>query len=235
MSPRPPFHPLTRALVVLTIVLLLATLLFPLIGVMSRSRGKENVGINLKQISTLIFAYGEEHGRGPSRHPVGTRIPAELYREETVGAWEILAAWSRGDASARLFWPRRLNEDPPATAPRSDGSGWRAYPAVFAYDWSFRRRTGYWPPFASHTVRPLIAERDPERWDGAGILVAFEDTHYEFIRTVPGTAETPPVRDSDPPLPWSVPYEGDDLFTPAGDGPGMDVVGGGSATRCFLK
>ncbi len=72
-------------------------------------------------------------------------------------------------------------------------------------------------------------------YQGMGINVAFGDGHYEFIRSEPGHAETPPVRESDPPLPWSVPHEGDDLFTSAGDGPGMDVVGGGSATRCFLK
>ena len=205
----------------------LAMLLVPLVR-MGRTSSK---GHNeAKQIVTMMFGYVQENGgRLPSLHAPKERVPAALYRQETLGAFAILSTWAAGEMPVKIFWPKSLGVAPPAATARADGGGWLDHPAVFAFDWSTPGERGLRPS------RPIVASRDPSAYEGAGINVAFGDALYEFIRTAPGTAETPPLREGDPPLPWSVPHEGDDLFTRTGDGPGMDVVGGGSATRCFLK
>jgi prepilin-type processing-associated H-X9-DG protein len=228
MEPRP-LRMRVHLLIALGLCLgVLVVLLMPLVR-LSGMRSKDEVGNALKQITVSMIAYSYDHqNRLPALHAPGMRVPSAFYRQESLGAFALLVQWSGGDIPAKLFWPRRMGVEPPTVTPRANGSGWLDQPAVFAYDWSSRGGT-LWPN------RPLVAVRDPHVYEGEGINVAFGDGHYEFIRSVPGHAETPPVRESDPPLPWSVPHIGDDLFTSAGDGPGMDVVGGGSATRCFVK
>jgi hypothetical protein len=197
------------------------------LGIATRSRKGHN---HAKQIMIMVFGYVQDNGgRLPSLHSPNERVPAALYRQETLGSFAILSVWANGDLPPQIFWPKSLGVSPPRAPARADGGGWLDQPAMFAFDWSAPGERGL------RASRPVLASRDPSAYEGAGITIAFGDGHYEFLRSVPGHAETPPVRESDPPLPWSVPHIGDDLFTSAGDGPGMDVVGGGSATRCFLK
>ena len=213
MSERSRSHPLTRMLIVIGVLAVLATLIFPLIGMLDRRRSKAQPGEDLRALAHAMGDYvADQGGRWPSARPVGTRVESDAWRTACLEGLSVLAAWDTTRPIARLVERSAL------------GMGG---PAPVAWDWSV--------PAAAHADRPLIGQRDPDLWSGAGIHIVTVAGHGEFVSTTRGQAETPPDDASDPPLPWSVPYEGDDLFTRTGDGPGMDVVGGGSATRCFLK
>jgi hypothetical protein len=224
MSERPRFHALTRILIIIGVLAVLLTLAFPVMGMAVRTRNP--MRIVLPTLVQALDGYAHDQGgRYPSLHAPGTRVPAALFRSETLGAFTLLSVWSNGDLPAVFFWPKTKGYAPPTITPRMDGGGWLDQPAVLAYDWA--------APRDAMPDRPLAAERDP---DGrSGIFIADASGRVQGVDVLPGLAETPPVNDSDPPLPWSAMLDGDDLFTRTGDGPGMDVVGGGSATRCFLK
>jgi hypothetical protein len=188
------------------------------------------LGSNLKQITLGLEIYAMDHGRMPVPMPRGRQVAPAEWRDVTVRTLGVMVHALGEDMPAKLIWDASDRIPAPGTAPGSDGSGWAGAAMPIALDWSL--------PDIRHGSRnrALLSRREP--WRGSTTdraIVVFADIHYETVPMLPGTSETPPVRESDPPLPWSVPYEGDDLFSHTGDGPGMDVVGGGSATRCFLK
>ncbi|MFM2091489.1 MAG: hypothetical protein RLZZ127_1978 [Planctomycetota bacterium] len=186
------------------------------------------LGSHMKQISVGLHIYALEQGRLPVPLSRGTQVAPEEWRDVTVRTLGVMVHNSGGDMTARAIWDRSDRSTAPGAEPGADGAGWTGAAVPIALDWSLADME------RGSMTRALLGRREPLR-TSARTIVVFADTHYDILPMLPGTAETPPVEDTDPTLPWSVPYDGDDLFTSAGDGPGMNVVGKGSATRCFLK
>jgi hypothetical protein len=217
--------------VVLPALAVLGTVVwFTMVRSMKTPAMQSRLGAHLKAISVGLQAYSWDHGRMPVPMPRGRQVAPAEWREVTVRTLGVMVHAMRGDIPAKLIWDASDRIPAPGTAPGSDGSGWAGAAMPIALDWSL-------PDIRHGSMnRALLSRREP--WRGSTMdraIVVFADTHYEVVPMLPGIAETSPVCEGDPPLPWSVSYEGDDLFTRTGDGPGMDVVGGGSATRCFLK
>lgn len=220
------FPTVPRLLTLAAISAVLAILMLAIMraGTSTGGLGRQH---HFRQLALAMDLYAQGEGGWPSLHRRGTMVSPALWRQETLGAFAVLSAWGQGDLPAKAFWQSDLGFPPPVRPAQPDGSGWLDQPAVLTYDWSL--------PYPALESRPILANRDPAVPYAKWIRVAFVDGSVRTLEALPGHAETPPLSEGDPQLQWSVPYIGDDLLTRTGDGPGMDVVGGGSATRAFLK
>ncbi|MFM2090591.1 MAG: hypothetical protein RLZZ127_1080 [Planctomycetota bacterium] len=236
---------LIELLVVISVIAILATLLFPAIGMVRMMANKTKSGNNTKQIVTSMVAYIQEsNGAFPAMTARGTAVTAGDERLETIRGFAILSKWSGGDLSGKIFkvptaestiitaqatvdWVAKTTSWD--TADTTEGMS-------YAYDWSIPGENGL------KTARPIVGDRDPGYWDGKGINVAFGDTHFEFVNAVDGSADTEEETGTNK-VAFNVVYKDnadDDLLKnddsgKARNGDKMNTVGKGSATRAWLK
>jgi prepilin-type N-terminal cleavage/methylation domain-containing protein len=234
-TPRQGFT-LIELLVVISVIAILATLLFPAIGMVRTMANKAKDGNNVKQIVVSMTAYATDNNSSlPAAQRAGTAVTADQW-QETIKCFEVLTAWSKGDVSAKLFkGPTAGSAWLPGDTlyPKADGSAWVAdgtvAPMSYALDWS--------APSDLKATRPVVGSRDPAYWGGDGINVAFGDGHYEFVRAT-GEADSETMSDDGTSMvKGAVLNIGDDLLKNDDSGYRGDItkISRGPATRAWLR
>lgn len=229
---------LIELLVVISVIAILATLLFPAIGIVKTMANKTKSGNNLKQIATSMHAYvldasGALPGYSARAAVIAAGVPSRL---ETLRSFARLSAWSDGDLSGKIFKCPTADINEISVRATKLGTEWDSEVMSYSYDWSAPGEN------ALKTARPIIGDRDPSYWGGKGIQVAFGDAHFEWVRSDTGTGQT--VDTDGTALPYTAVYalnSNDDLLLGSDDsgvsngGDKMNIVARGSSTRAYLK
>lgn len=247
---------LIELLVVISIIAILAGMLLPAINMVRRSSQEAACGSNLKGLVTSMLAYSQDYDGSYPFRPVdvsGTALPnatGAIAFNTACASMELLAAWSEGDVSKKLF---KCGAQPDVKLPPSatyDPANWMdvvttaskwaaaatdvAY-MPYCYDWSV--------PSSAKSSRVVVSDRPTDvstlPHSGTMSMAAYGDGHTGKLKQE-GTAAAATTLAS-----TNAAYTGkpclnkeasdDNIYTLTDDGGNSALASKGSSTRAYVR